>query len=410
MTLVNKIFVSLNLNNQNITVGELVTSDSKIYFRYHPGFVTMNLELSPFKLPLSNKIYSAEKYPFDGLFGLFNDSLPDGWGKLLLDRSLLSKGISLSEITPLDRLAYVGSRGMGALNYKPDFVLEENSEKWLELDVIAGQIQQVIEGTSDDIIEELYRLGGSSGGARPKILVGYHPTGNQLLYGANDLAEGYEHWMIKFPSGTDLPDIANIEYAYYKMATDAGIKMNTCKIFTGKSGKNYFGTKRFDWQNGQRIHMHSASGLLHDNYRMSTMDYGHLMDCAFKLEKHINAYEKVIRLATFNVYSHNRDDHSKNFAFLMEDTGKWEMSPAYDLTFSESFNGMHSTMVAGESREPGKKQLLELANYFGVKNTETIIENVKDVIAGWNKYAADCGVTTASRNQIGRVFNSYLKK
>jgi len=134
------------------------------------------------------------------------------------------------------------------------------------------------------------------------------------------------------------------------------------------------------------------------------------MDCAFKLEKHINAYEKVIRLATFNVYSHNRDDHSKNFAFLMEDTGKWEMSPAYDLTFSESFNGMHSTMVAGESREPGKKQLLELANYFGVKNTETIIENVKDVIAGWNKYAADCGVTTASRNQIGRVFNSYLKK
>lgn len=410
MTGVNKIIVSLNLNNQDITVGELVTSDSKIYFRYNPGFVTMNLELSPFKLPLSNKIYSAEKYPFDGLFGLFNDSLPDGWGKLLLDRSLLSKGISLSEISPLDRLAYVGSRGMGALNYKPDFELEENNEKWLELDVIAGHIQQVFEGTSDEILEELYRLGGSSGGARPKILVGYHPASNQLSHGATDLADGYENWMIKFPSGTDLPDIANIEYAYYKMATDAGIKMNPCKIFTGKSGKNYFGTKRFDRQNGQRIHMHSASGLLHDNFRMSTMDYGHLMDCAFRLEKHINAYEKVIRLATFNVYANNRDDHSKNFAFLMDTSGKWELSPAYDLTFSYSYNGMHSTMVAGESREPGKKQLLELALNFGVKNPDSIIDGVKNIVSLWNKYADDCGVTISSRNQISKVLNQNLKR
>jgi serine/threonine-protein kinase HipA len=410
MTGLKQLKVLVNFGEQNLPVGELVLSEQKIYFRYHPSFIEGKIELSPFKLPLSDKIYSTGNYPFDGLFGLFNDSLPDGWGKLLLDRALISKGISLQEITPIDRLAYVGSNGMGALIYQPEFDLGENGEKMIELDFIANQAQHVLDGTSQEIIEELYRLGGSSGGARPKILVGYNPLNNQILYGSNDLPDGYEHWIIKFPSGTDFPDIANIEYAYYKMALNSGIKMNTCRLFTGKSGKNYFGTKRFDRRNGQRLHMHSASGLLHDNYRMSTMDYGHLMDCAFRLEKHVAAYEKVFRLAAFNVYSNNCDDHSKNFAFLLDSFGKWKLSPAYDLTFSDSFNGMHSTMVAGESREPGKKQLLELANNFGVKNPTVLIQEVKDVISSWNKYADDCGVAASSRNLIGKVLNQNLKR
>ena len=410
MKRIEKLKVLVNFGGQEIEVGELVISDSKIYFKYNLEFISTKIELSPFKLPLSDKIYSTGNYPFDGLFGLFNDSLPDGWGKLLLDRTLISKGISLYEVTPLDRLAYVGSRAMGALIYKPEFNLGESDEKLIELDFIANEAKHILEGTSQEILEDLYRLSGSSGGARPKILIGYNPHNNQLLHGANDLPDGYEHWIIKFPSTTDLPDIANIEYAYYKMASDSGIIMNPCRLFTGKSGRNYFGTKRFDRQNGRRIHMHSASGLLHDNYRMSTMDYGHLMDCAFRLEKHIIAYEKVIRLAAFNVYANNCDDHSKNFAFLMDSYGKWELSPAYDLTFSYSFNGMHSTMVAGESREPGKKQLLELALNFGVKNPDSIMEGVKDVVSIWNNYADECGVTISSRNQISKVLNQNLKR
>ncbi len=407
---IEKLKVSVNFDGQEIEVGELVISDSKIYFRYNLDFINKKIELSPFKLPLSNKIYTTANYPFDGLYGLFNDSLPDGWGKLLLDRALISKGISLYEVTPLDRLAYVGSRGMGALIYKPEFDLVESDEKLMELDFIANQVQHILEGTSLEILEELYRLGGSSGGARPKILIGYNPHNNQLLHGASDLPDGYEHWIIKFPSNTDLPDIANIEYAYYKMASDSGIKMNPCKLFTGNSGKNYFGTKRFDRQNGQRIHMHSVSGLLHDNYRMSTMDYGHLMDCAFRLEKHVAAYGKIFRLAAFNVYANNCDDHSKNFAFLMDKSGKWGFAPAYDLTFSQSYNGMHSTMIAGESREPGKKQLLELANYFDAKNPDLIIDGVKNVVSLWNTYATDRGVTVSSRNLIDKVLNQNLKR
>ena len=141
------------------------------------------------------------------------------------------------------------------------------------------------------------------------------------MSGSSSPAEGYEPWIIKFPSSSDLPDIANIEYAYYKMARDSGIEMSECRLFQGKSGRVYFGTCRFDRNGSKRIHMHSASGLLHDNFRMSSMDYGHLMDCAFRLEQHVGAYSKILRLAAFNVFAHNRDDHSKNFSF--SNAGKW---------------------------------------------------------------------------------------
>ncbi len=328
MTGTKKLKVSLNFAGDDISVGELVLSESKIWFKYDADFINRKIELSPFKLPLGDRIYAAENYPFDGLFGVFNDSLPDGWGKLLLDRILISKGISLQEITPLDRLAYVGRHGMGALVYEPDYSEENAGAKTLELDVIAGHIQQIIEGTGTEILDELYRLGGSSNGARPKILVGLQPESEQMIFGTNDLPEGFGRWIVKFPSGSDVADIANIEFAYYKMATDAGIRMNLSKLLTGKSGRNFFATKRFDHEQQKRLHMHSASGLMHDNFRMSTMDYGNLMDCAFRLEKHENACEKVLRIAAFNVYAHNCDDHSKNFAFLMDESGKWEMSPA----------------------------------------------------------------------------------
>ena len=144
------------------------------------------------------------------------------------------------------------------------------------------------------------------------------------------------------------------------MAVTAGIEMSECKLFKGKSGQHYFGTKRFDRINNRRIHVHTASGLMHDNFRASTMDYGHLMDYAFLLEKHVKAYEKVFRLAAFNVFAHNLDDHSKNFSFLMNNKGEWQFAPAYDLTYSYSSYGFHSTMVAGESQNPGAKHLMKL--------------------------------------------------
>jgi len=400
MTGITKLFVSLLLEEYNFEVGELVLSNSQIYFRYNNDFLKTGLNLSPIKLSFSGDIVSADNHPFDGLFGVFNDSLPDGWGRLLLDRSLSSKGIDLTKITPLDRLAYVGSRGIGAIVYKPEIKTEDTAIFFPELDILANEMSHILQGVSSEIIEELFILGGSSGGARPKIFAAYNPHTDDLIYGLDNIHEGYEEWIIKFPSSSDNPEIANIEFAYHKMALLAGVEMSECRLFKGKSGQVYFGTKRFDRKAGKPLHIHSASGLMHDNFRMSTMDYGHLMDCAFRLEIRVKAYEKIFRLAAFNVYSHNRDDHSKNFSFLMNAKGDWHFAPAYDLTFSYSGYGFHSTMIAGESKNPGRKELMKLATHFGLKNAGFIIDEVQEAISQWGTIARECSISKETRNTI----------
>ena len=308
----------------------------------------------------------------------------------------------------LDRLAFVGSKGMGALIYKPEIDDGIHKQFDFELDNIAKATHQIISGTSTEILDELYILGGSSGGARPKILVGYNPKTQHIISTEKDLPIGYEHWIIKFPSSSDKADIANIEYAYYKMAIDAGIEMSACKLFKGKSGQEYFGTKRFDRIGNNRLHMLSAAGMMHDNFRLSNLDYGNVMDCAFLLERDVRAYEKVLRIAAFNVFAHNRDDHSKNISFLMDENGKWKVSPAYDLTFSSSGHGMHSTMINGESANPTKQHLMELANYFKIKNASAIIDQVQQVIYNWKAYAKQCKVSTDSKNRIQKVIGRKL--
>jgi serine/threonine-protein kinase HipA len=405
---VKKIIVSILFNEEEIELGELVSEAKDIYFKYYADFVKRGLEISPFKLKLNSEINKADAIPFDGLFGVFADSLPDGWGKLLLDRALTAKSVDIDDITMIDRLAYVGSKGMGALIYKPEIKEERLEEFELELDKIAKATNQIMSGTATDVLDELYKLAGSSGGARPKILVGYNSTSQHLIGVEKILPIDYEHWLIKFPSSSDRSDIANIEYAYYKMALDAGIEMSESKLFKGKSGQAYFGTKRFDRIANKRLHLHSAAGIMHDNFRLSNLDYGNLMDCAFKLEKDVRAYEKILRLASFNVFAHNRDDHSKNFAFLMDVHGNWKVAPAYDLTFSSSGHGMHSTMVANESANPTKKHLMELADYFKVKNASNIIDQVQNVIYNWKTYADQCEVSSDSKNRIEKVIGRKI--
>jgi serine/threonine-protein kinase HipA len=409
MKAINKLHVSLCIEGQKYEVGELILLEQRIYFRYNPEYVSSGLNLSPFKLPFNNEISICQKEPFDGLFGVFNDSLPDGWGRLLLDRTLSSKGIDISNITPLDRLAFVGSRGLGALMYHPEFGSATVLTSLNELDVIAQEMTHILQGISSEIIEELFLLGGSSGGARPKIFVAYNPKSEELIYGQEELPLGFENWIIKFPSSSDNPEIAKIEYVYHKMALNAGIEMSDCKLFEGKSGKLYFGTKRFDRIGNQRLHIHTASGLMHDNFRASTMDYGHLMDCAFRLVRHVHAYNKIFRLAAFNVFSHNLDDHSKNFSFLMNAKGEWNFAPAYDLTFSYSPYGYRSTMVAGEGLHPREKHLLELAKHFGLTEGKAIIEEVKNAIADWSSMAKAYNISSETIKNIQLVLNKIDK-
>lgn len=405
MPTISKLIVKLNLEGSVIEVGELVRDKRKIYFKYYPDFIEKKLAISPFKLPFSTQILRAETSIFDGLFGVFHDSLPDGWGRLLLDRALTARGISISELTPLDRLTFVGNGGKGALTYQPAMENKYWVDKHLELDKIASETQKVLAGSSTDIIEELYDLGGSSGGARPKIFVGYHPEKDHLIHGKTNLPAGYEHWIIKFPASTDLKDMAQIEYTYYKMAVAAGLEMSPCKLFKGQSGQYYFGTKRFDRVNNKRLHLHSAAGLMNDNFRLSNMDYGHVMDAAFRLENQVAAYEKVLRLAAFNIYTHNRDDHSKNISFLMNLKGEWQLAPVYDLTFSSSGHGYHSMTVGGEWQSPNRNHLLALADTFGVKSASSIIELVRTIASNWINYAKENGVRTTTIKMIDNTLN-----
>ncbi len=407
---ITKINVSLQFGKNQIEVGELVSHNRQIYFKYMLSFIKSGLEISPIKLKLNTDTHSALQLPFEGLFGVFADSLPDGWGRLLLDRALSAKGIAAQDLTVLDRLAYVGNSGMGALVYEPELESDMDELFQVELDDLAKATQHITAGTASDVLDELFMLGGSSGGARPKILVGYHPVSKHLINNQRQLPKGYEHWLIKFPSSFDRPDIANIEYAYYKMALAAGIEMSTCQLFKGKSGQYFFGTKRFDRQGNKRLHLHSAAGLMHDNFRLSALDYGHLMDAAFRLEKDVTAYEKVLRLATFNVLAHNRDDHSKNFSFLMDAQGNWQLAPAYDLTFSGSGHGMQSTTVAGEGVNPNKTHLLELAQHFHLKKARTIIDEVETAVYNWKHFAKACGVSSESMKLIEKTMKQSYSK
>lgn len=406
---VNRITISLNFTNKPLEVGELAVSGKDIYFKYYDSFLRSGINISPIKLPFTNEIQKANHNLFEGLFGVFFDSLPDSWGKLLLDRKLMAMGLEPSQIGPLERLSFIGNNGPGALEYHP--VIEDLSieNHVFDLDEISFESQRLIAGADSEILDELYALGGSSGGARPKINVWVNEANKEISSNNKITGDQFEPWIIKFPTLTDKTDIANIEYAYMLMAKAAGIETADCMLFQGKSGKFYFGTKRFDRNEGEKIHMHSASGLLHDDHRYSQMDYGHLMDCAFQLEKSVNAYDKVLRLAAFNVYSHNRDDHSKNFSFLMDKMGSWKLSPAYDLTFSSSSYGHHSTTVAGESLNPGLKNLMELAHEFGVINAKSIIDEVKTIVACWSKFADEAGVNNASKKLIHNTIQSLIK-
>lgn len=403
-----KIKAFLNLDYSKQEIGEMVLDKNRIYFKYNADFIDSNLEISPFKMKLSNTILFPKETHFDGLFGVFSDSIPDGWGKLLLDRKLISQGTNINQITSLDRLAYLDQNSLGAISYEPEFESNLNFKNDINLDNISHEIDSIYKEVSIDDLEELFLLGGSSGGARPKIHVGYNSKTNEIIRNQSVLPEDFEHWIIKFPASNDLQDIALVEFVYNQMAKNAGIEVADFRLFETESGKSFFGSKRFDRIKNEKLHLHSVAGLLHDNFRMSTLDYGHIMDCGFRLEKNIAAYDKILRLATFNVLAHNRDDHSKNFSFLMDNNGAWKFSPAYDLTYSNSNFGYHSTSVSGEGKNPQINNLISLANHFNVKNATMIFDEVATAIKKFDILANDIGINENTNQLIKNSINQIL--
>ncbi|OFW81375.1 MAG: phosphatidylinositol kinase [Alphaproteobacteria bacterium RIFCSPLOWO2_01_FULL_40_26] len=406
-TSVSEVKVGLNFGDSTIPVGRLAIRDHKIYFEYHSTFIETSLNISPLRLPLKSGVSSFDYNLFEGLPGVFNDSLPDGWGRLLFDRFVRSLGILPSDITPLDRLAHVGLNGLGALVYEPDHSIQENSDS-INLDQLAEQTQEVLDGTSDEVLQDLLALNGSSAGARPKALIGLNNDRKNIIHGIHDLPDGYAPWIVKFSNTQDSADAGAIEYVYALIAKKSGISMPDVHLFLAQKGAGYFAVKRFDRNGKQRFHMHTACGLLHSDFRTSSLDYEDLIALTGALTRDAREIERLYQLAVFNVLAHNRDDHSKNFSFLMDAKGEWKLSPAYDLTFSSGPRGEQSTMVMGEGRNPSIDHLIKLgheAKLSKARITE-IIDQTQTALASLEVLASEYGV---SANNI-RLISKHLHR
>ena len=346
-------------------VGTLaMTADHKAAFQYSEEWIENGFPISPFSLPLKEQVFVPTKDYFNGLFGVFADSLPDNWGRLLLNRLLRAHKQNPDKLTVLDCLAIVGKSGMGALTYYPE---REINEKYgdVDLDELAEQCQKILNTEYSDKLDELYRLGGTSGGARPKIMT---------------TIDG-EEWIIKFPAHVDGKNAGKMEYDYSCCAKECGITMSETRLFTSEKCEGYFGIKRFDRisdKNGQkRIHMLTAAALLELDFEQPSLDYHSLMKLTKILtrddEKDI---EEMFCRMCFNVFAHNRDDHSKNFTYLYdEENDRWSLSPAYDLTYSNTYYGEHTTTVDGNGRNPGRKELLAVGIAAGMKK-EICVESM----------------------------------
>lgn len=349
----------------DILVGTLAkTPERVVAFEYDLDWLNNGFSISPFSLPLIKKVFIPKYEPFDGLFGVFNDSLPDGWGRLLVDRLFLKNKINPVEIDNLNRLAVVQESGMGALTYKPEHRFQTENDV-SNLDILAQECSKILESQNSDNLDELFQLGGSSGGARPKILTSIDN----------------EDWIIKFPSSIDPKNIGEKEYQYSLCAKDCGINMTETKLLPSEICSGYFGIKRFDRKNGKKVHMVSAGGLLETSHRLPNLDYNLLMKLTLELTRNYEDIEQLFRLMCFNVFAHNRDDHSKNFSFMYDNNKKeWHLSPAYDLTYSSSFNGEHATTINGEGKNPNLDDILAVAKNIGLneKSAKNIALDIQE--------------------------------
>ncbi len=338
-----------------------LTPDSLCAFEYDAQYLASGKSISPYFLPLKGELMVAKREPFNGNFGVFDDSLPDGWGNLILDRYLKEKGYNPDKLTILQRLALVGSTGRGALEYKPDWSVENEQEK-IDFNQLASDAEKIL--SNDDYtgegLDTLYKYAGSSGGARPKVFV---------------KIDGVE-WLVKFRASVDRQDVGETEYKYSLLAKKCGINMPETQLFEGK----YFGVKRFDRAPHGKIHTISAAGLINADYRIPSLDYIALLRICQDITKNMEEVYSLFRLMVFNVAIKNRDDHAKNFSFQLVGD-EWKLSPAYDILPSSGFGGYHTTTI-NNTGEPKISDMLAVGNDVGLskQKAKDIIEEVYELV------------------------------
>jgi serine/threonine-protein kinase HipA len=400
-------------------------------FEYEPDFVRQGLEVAPLVMPLRSGVLSfpeLNRETYHGLPGLLADALPDRFGNRIIDAWLARQGRSASDFTPVERLCYMGVRGMGALEFKPaigprvskavPFEVAELTQ--LVKDIFCHRTEWVInlKGSKADTLNTIIRVGTSAGGNRAKAVVSWHPKTHEVRSGQADLPPGFEPWILKFDGVADsaLGDpqgFGRVEYAYHKMAVNAGISMSRCDILE-ENGRAHFMTERFDRDaDGGKIHVQSLCALAHYDFNAAgEYSYEQALSLIHRLNLGYPALAKMYRRMVFNVVARNQDDHTRNIAFLMDRNGAWRLAPAFDVVWAYNSKGSwtnrHQMTVNGKRDHFERADLLAVSDTFGVKGAAEIIDQVTEAVAAWRSIASECGVDSALLKKIATTHRTTL--
>jgi serine/threonine-protein kinase HipA len=375
-------------------------------FQYTPEFINKGIEVSPILMPLSDRIYSfpeLSSQTFLGMPGLLADALPDRFGRALLDQWLAMN--NRTHANPVERLCYQGKRSMGALEFAPaqnrgfdeTSVIEVASLVKVASDVLHDRaILQTNMGQPTEALMDILRVGTSAGGQRAKAVIAYNDETQEVRSGQLDAPEGFDYWLLKLDGVTnsqlgDPQHYGEIEYVYYLMAKVAGINMTECRLLH-ENNRAHFMTRRFDRVNGEKVHMQTLCGLTHSDYNVrNSCSYEQAFAYMRQLYLPYPQAEEFFRRMVFNVVACNQDDHTKNISFLMDQTGKWSLSPAYDMSWAYNSNGLwtqtHQMSIRGKQKDITREDLLEVARQMNIKHPNELIDQVVDAVSQWQQLA-----------------------
>lgn len=351
--------------------------DRQIAFQYSTEWQKNGFSISPLALPIKNEVFTPPErnaYIFRGLYGVFADSLPDAWGDLLMNRYFASIGVNPGNLSVLDKLAYIGTTGMGALEYHPAKVSEfDMMEAAMDYDAIAKECNNILDSKTSDQLDLLYKLAGSSGGTRPKILI----------------KETDGEWIVKFPARNDDAICGKREYDYYLCAKDCGINISHSQLISSSVCDGYFKTKRFDRVLEGKVFTSTFAGILNVDYNMPTCDYATYFKLVNMLTKeNTEDVKQMYKQMCFNVLNHNKDDHTKNFSFTYTEEYGWRLAPAYDVTYSTTYYGEQTTSVNGKGKDISDNDLIIVGTDAGLKKSYCVetLDEIRDKSSVLKKY------------------------
>ena len=393
-------------------------------FEYSPGFIASGVELAPLTMPLAS---AAEPFVFTDLPtatykhlpALLADALPDDFGNALIDAWMASKGVVRDDITPLDRLAYMGRRGIGALEFRPTRGPSPHASSAVELAILVESARRAVHGDLGDdpqagaALKQIIQVGTSAGGARAKATIAWNPATQELRAGQFDVDPGFEHWLLKFDGlGRDselgsAQGYGRIEYAYHLMARAAAIDMAPCRLLE-ENGRAHFMTRRFDRAGNHKLHLQTLCAMAHLDYKQkATHDYSQYLQTINALGLGREALVQAFRRICFNVVAKNCDDHTKNLAFILAEGGRWRLAPAYDVTFAYNPRGewtyQHLMSVNGEFNDITADDLFATADRFGIGTAPQILSEVQEAITAWPDFAARAGMTREDAQRLGAL-------